>query len=122
MIKNKAEGDLNYTRNSMEGFMYSLLFEEGDKISPYIFFHFLFVKLGRASLSLLCHSPAEDSEDKVEHEEGSDDDEGHEVDPVPGVPNGVVHLKRRKTFIYDMEVRSLHSVSPSRVWESTPPW
>ncbi len=36
--------------------------------------------------------PAENSEDEVEHEEGSDDDEGDEVDPVPRVANRIVHL------------------------------
>ena len=46
------------------------------------------------------HSPAEDTEDEVEHEEGPDHDEGDEVDDVESVAHGVVelHKKRRRRF------------------------
>ena len=42
--------------------------------------------------------PAEDAEDEVEHEEGPDDDEGHEVDHVEGVAHRVVELKDARTL------------------------
>jgi len=41
----------------------------------------------------LAHSPAEDSQHQVEHEEGADNDQGHEVDDVVSAASGVVHLK-----------------------------
>ena len=36
--------------------------------------------------------PAEDSEHEVEHEEGADDDEWHEVQPRKEAPHGVIAL------------------------------
>ena len=42
------------------------------------------------------HSPAEDTEDEVEHEEGPDHDEGDEVDDVESVAHGVVELRGKK--------------------------
>ena len=38
-------------------------------------------------------SPTEDAKDKVEHEEGSDDDEGNEENPVESVPKCIVGLQ-----------------------------
>ena len=38
-------------------------------------------------------SPAEDAKDKVEHEEGADDDEGDEENPVESVPKCIVGLQ-----------------------------
>ena len=43
--------------------------------------------------------PAQDSEDEIEHEEGADDDEGDEEDPVEGAPDGIVGLKRIEKFV-----------------------
>jgi len=40
----------------------------------------------------IADSPREDTEHQVEHEEGSDDDEGDEVEPVPGVSCYIVGL------------------------------
>ncbi len=37
--------------------------------------------------------PAEDTKDKVEHEEGADDDEGNEVDPVEVTAHRVIRLE-----------------------------
>jgi len=37
--------------------------------------------------------PAEDTKDKVEHEEGADDDEGNEVDPVEVAAHRVIRLE-----------------------------
>ena len=37
--------------------------------------------------------PAENAKDKVEHEEGADDDEGDEEHPVERVPKGIVCLQ-----------------------------
>ena len=37
--------------------------------------------------------PAEDTEYEIEHEEGADDDERHEVEMVEGIPDGVIGLK-----------------------------
>ena len=42
------------------------------------------------------HSPAEDAEDEVEHEEGADHNEGDEVDDVESVAHGVVELRWRE--------------------------
>ena len=38
------------------------------------------------------HLPTEDTKDKVEHEEGADDDEGDEENPVEGAPKGIICL------------------------------
>ena len=38
-------------------------------------------------------SPTEDAKDEVEHEEGPDDDEGDEEDPVESVPECIVGLQ-----------------------------
>ena len=40
-------------------------------------------------------SPAEDAEDKVEHEEAADDDERDEEDPVERAADGVVGLREK---------------------------
>ena len=45
---------------------------------------------------VILHSPAEDTEDQVEHEEGPDDDEGDEVDGVVRAADGVVHLEHQR--------------------------
>ena len=37
--------------------------------------------------------PTEDAKDEVEHEEGSDDDEGDEENPVESVPKCIVGLQ-----------------------------
>ena len=50
-------------------------------------------KLRRAASALRTHSPAEDAEDEVEHEEGADHNEGDEVDDVESVAHGVVELQ-----------------------------
>ena len=42
---------------------------------------------------IVMNSPAQHSEDQVEHEEGSDDDERQEEDPVEHVAEGVVRLQ-----------------------------
>lgn len=39
-----------------------------------------------------CDLPAENTKNEVEHEEWTEDDERHEVDPVPGGPESVVGL------------------------------
>ena len=41
----------------------------------------------------MVSSPTEDAKDEVEHEEGSDDDEGDEEDPVESVPKCIVGLQ-----------------------------
>ena len=38
--------------------------------------------------------PTENAKDKVEHEEGPDDNERHEESPVEHVPNGIVGLEK----------------------------
>ena len=43
--------------------------------------------------------PAENAKDKVEHEEGSDDNERHEESPVEHVPNGIVGLEKTQGHI-----------------------
>ena len=40
--------------------------------------------------------PAKYAKDKVEHEEGPDDNERHEVDPVKETPQGIISLKNKK--------------------------
>ena len=42
------------------------------------------------------HSPAEDAEHEVEHEEGSDDDKWDKVDPIEQTPQSVVSLEHTK--------------------------
>ena len=39
--------------------------------------------------------PTENAKDKVEHEEGPDDNERHEESPVEHVPNGIVGLRKK---------------------------
>ncbi len=39
--------------------------------------------------------PAEDSEYEIEHEEGTDDDQRHEVELIERVPDGVVRLHKK---------------------------
>ena len=38
------------------------------------------------------NSPTEDTQDEVQHEEGSDDNERNKVDPIKEAPQGVVSL------------------------------
>ena len=40
--------------------------------------------------------PAQDTENEVEHEEGPDDDERHEVDPVEVAAHRIVRLKQNE--------------------------
>ena len=42
------------------------------------------------------HLPTEDTKYKVEHEEGTDDNERHEVNPVEETPQGIVSLKQQE--------------------------
>ena len=42
------------------------------------------------------HLPTEDTKDKVEHEEGADDNERHKVNPVEETPQGIVSLKQQE--------------------------
>lgn len=46
----------------------------------------------RLYLTRAFYSPAEDTKNEIEHEEGSNDDEWHKVDPVVGASEGVVRL------------------------------
>ena len=43
--------------------------------------------------------PAENAKDKVEHEEGPDDNERHEESPVEHVPNCIVGLEKTQGHI-----------------------
>ena len=45
--------------------------------------------------------PAENSEDQVEHEEGTQDDEGHVVHPREGTSERVIGLSKMRTPNYD---------------------
>ena len=42
------------------------------------------------------HLPTEDTKDKVEHEEGADDNERHKVNPVKETPQGIISLKQQE--------------------------
>ena len=42
------------------------------------------------------HLPTEDTKDKVEHEEGADDNERHKVNPVEETPQGIISLKQQE--------------------------
>ena len=44
------------------------------------------------------HSPTENAEDEVEHEEGADDDERDKVDPVEKAPQRIVSLFDNKYY------------------------
>ena len=44
--------------------------------------------------------PTENAKDKVEHEEGPDDDERHEESPVEHIPNRVVGLRTKNRVIF----------------------
>ena len=46
--------------------------------------------IGRLEMDSL---PTEDAKDEVEHEEGSDDDQGDEENPVESVPKCIVGLQ-----------------------------
>ena len=41
------------------------------------------------------HLPTEDAKDKVEHEEGANDNERHKVNPVEETPQGIISLKQQ---------------------------
>ena len=41
------------------------------------------------------YSPAENTENEVHHEEGSEDDHGHKVDELPSIPLWVVDLEEK---------------------------
>ena len=57
------------------------------------------------------NSPAEHTEDEVEHEEGPEDDERDEEEPVPLPADGVVRLKGSRRSI---TCRALYS--SARTW------
>ncbi len=41
---------------------------------------------------LYFYLPAEDTENKIHHKKGADDDHRDEVDPLPGITHGVLDL------------------------------
>ena len=45
------------------------------------------------------HLPTEDTKDKVEHEEGADDNERHKVNPVEETPKGIISLKQQENVV-----------------------
>lgn len=47
----------------------------------------------------LGSSPTQDTKYKVEDEEGSKDDETHEIHPGQLIPHGILHLGRGRTCI-----------------------
>ena len=49
----------------------------------------------RKKKTFTSHSPWEDSEHEIEHEEGAEDDEGDEVHPVEVAAHGVIGLKKK---------------------------
>ena len=42
------------------------------------------------------HLPTEDTKDKVEHEEGANDNERHKVNPVEETPQVIISLKKQE--------------------------
>ena len=56
--------------------------------------------------------PREHAQHQVEHEEGSDDDEGQEVEPVPGVAGRVVGLEARGDVQDGGQDRALATEAP----------
>jgi hypothetical protein len=50
----------------------------------------------KTGLGCVRDSPAEDTKNEVEHEEGSNDDEGNEVHPVEGAAQRVVGLREQQ--------------------------
>jgi hypothetical protein len=44
----------------------------------------------------LCFLPTQDAQHQVEDEEGSEQNEGDEIDPGPLIPNGIIDLVQTK--------------------------